>query len=314
MGKIVICGEALTDFVPRNSGQETAFVAKPGGSPYNASKAAALAGGQAYFHGAISRDFLGDMLYKDLIESTVDPELVVRSDKPTTLAFVDISSGSPRYAFFNADSASLGFVPSLDSFDAGPDLILGLGSIALIDPPAADAIAKFAIQTSARALIALDPNVRSNMILDRPAWEARINSILEVASILKLSTEDLAFLRPGQSASDFARTMLGKGIGIVFVTDGKHGATAYNREGSARLVPHEVEIVDTVGAGDSFMGAALVRISEMGIRSKSDLERLNRGDLFDILRFAVTGATLNCTRSGCSPPSRAKIDAAMQGI
>ena len=311
MSKIIVCGEALIDFVPRKIGNDAAYVSKPGGSPFNIAKAAALAGGEAYFHGALSTDFFGEVLLSDLRAAGVSDELVEFSDKLTTLAFVDFSGLSPRYAFYNVDTPSVGFKPGIGDFELGENAILAVGSISLIDLPAADRIVEFAVAESRRALLAFDPNVRSQMIVDRSEWEQRIKKILDAASIVKLSSEDLGHIAPGASRDSFVSDMLSKGAALVLVTDGENGSTAFTRNGHAVANASEVSVVDTVGAGDSFMGAALVWISEQGMSDRNLLTELSSGKLADMLEFATQAAAINCTRAGCIPPARVEIDEAV---
>ena len=312
LGKIIVCGEALIDLVPREVDSEAAYVAKPGGSPFNIAKAAALAGGESYFHGALSTDFFGEVLLSDLRAAGVRDDLVHFSDKLTTLAFVDFSGLSPRYAFYNVDTPSVSFSPGIGDFELGGNAMLAVGSISLIDQPAADRIAEFAIAESKRTLLAFDPNVRPQMIRDRSDWDRRIENILDAASVVKLSTEDLSYIAPDATKDSFASRMLSSGTGLVLVTDGENGSTAFTRSGNSVAFTPEITVVDTVGAGDSFMGAALVWIAERGISDLEGLWELSSEMLAELLEFATHAASINCTRAGCSPPTRDEIDEAVK--
>lgn len=311
LSKIIVCGEALIDLVPREIGNESAYVAKPGGSPFNIAKAAALAGGESYFHGALSTDFFGEDLLSDMRAAGVRDELVRFSDKLTTLAFVKFSGLAPRYAFYNSDTPSVSFRPGIGEFELGDNPMLTVGSISLIDQPAADRIVEFSIAESKRTLLAFDPNVRPQMIRDRSAWDRIINRVLDAASVIKLSSEDLEYIAPDAQADSFASSMLSRGTELVLFTDGENGSTAFARSGYSVSNAPEVSVIDTVGAGDSFMGAALVWIAENGFSDRESLRGITSGKLAKLLEFAAHAASINCTREGCSPPTRAEIDLAI---
>ncbi|MEO1745329.1 MAG: PfkB family carbohydrate kinase, partial [Pseudomonadota bacterium] len=154
MSDIIFCGEALIDFVPRDvAGEGTAFLPKPGGSPFNATKAAAKAGGHALFCGAVSDEFFGDMLLADLEAAGVDVRLVQKLDHLTTLAFVDFSTGGPRYAFHDEGTASRNFAPGFGDWSPSGGSIVSFGSVSLIGNPAADAFADFAVAKSADMMV-----------------------------------------------------------------------------------------------------------------------------------------------------------------
>lgn len=106
MGTVWFMGEALIDFVPTMSPAGDAFAPRAGGSPFNAAKAAAQAGAKSGFLGAISNDLFGERLIADLEAHGVETRRTPRTDDPCTLAFVELTGGVARYAFFNALSAT----------------------------------------------------------------------------------------------------------------------------------------------------------------------------------------------------------------
>lgn len=309
MGRLFFCGEALIDFVPMTGADGTpGYAPKPGGSVYNAAKAAARAGGDSRFLGPISTDFFGDTLAAHLVETGVDISGAPRSPLPSTLAFVDLADGDPRYAFFNAGSAVANTAPSPDAIAPRPDDILDIGSISLIDNPGADNIARFALGLAPHLMLAIDPNARPSMTHAQSGWHARIAGLLDAAAIVRLSEEDLAFLAPGTGAEDFARTLLDRGTGLVVLTRGGAGALAWTRAGRADVVAPRVAVRDTVGAGDTLMGAMLAHLSIRGVAGTGALAALDADALGAMLAFATTAAALNCASVGCNPPSRDEIE------
>lgn len=310
MPKLNICGEALIDFVPFEGAEgQTGYTPKPGGSPYNAAKAAARAGADVSFLGAISSDFFGDQLKQHLEESGVYCDAVPRSRHPSTLAFVDLSSGDPRYAFFNNDTSTANMAPTAAMIDPQPGDILDVGSISLNDLPGADNITDFAVAMSRQMMVAIDPNARPGMIEDWPAWHSRMARLLEIASIIKLSVEDLQIIAPHQTAEQFARHHLEKSAGLVIVTDGGEGATGYSGTATHKAPTPEIVLADTVGAGDTLMGTMLAWILDQGLSDAGALRNLDEAGLTQMLRFATSAAAINCQSVGCNPPTRAEIEA-----
>ena len=306
MARVFVAGEALIDFVPgRTASGEAAFVPHPGGSPFNAAKAAALAGARTEFVGTLSNDFLGAMLHDDLSAAGVGLDRVDRSAKPSALAFVDLSTGEPAYAFHFEGTAEAEAAPSLD-LPPEPGDFVHVGSISLAGE-AADRIADFAVGQSKARMVSLDPNARPVLIADRAAWEARIERLVGVASVLKLSAEDLAYMEPGTDPVDYARAALERGVALAIVTGGGEGARALTRSGSAVVAAPKVDVADTVGAGDTLMGASLAWLQENGIGNREAMASLDAAALEQLLRFATVAAAINCTRAGCKPPTRDEI-------
>lgn len=302
MARIYVCGEAIIDFVQVTSDDGPAFRPLPGGSPFNITKAAAQAGSEASFLGAISTDLFGAQLMADLEAYGVDTTLTPRSDDPSTLAFVDTSSGEPEYAFFDRQSVSANMAPDASTVPAGKGDILTIGSISLIPQPAADNITRLAQDLSGRMMIAMDPNVRANMIHDRDDWEKRIETLFDLCAIVKISAEDLAYLRPGQNKHDFARSLLSRGVALVVVTGGAEGAVGLTADAECEARAPRVQLVDTVGAGDTFMGNLLAGLQRAKCESAADITALSQAELSSILETAGWAAAINCTRKGCQPP------------
>ena len=314
MAKLWFLGEALIDFVPVPAPDGgPAFAPRCGGSLFNAAKAAALAGADVGFLGALSTDLFGQMLAADLAAHGIDTARAPRMEEPTTLAFVDIQQGEPRYAFFNKDTATRRVAPDPAAFAPGPGDVVDMGSISLIDLPGADAIAAFAKGVAGRARISIDPNARPGMTPDPDAWRARIGRILAVADIVRLSVEDLAFLSPGQTPAAFAEVQLGRGSSLVVVTHGPEGAAGWTAAGHVRVPGQRVDVVDTVGAGDTLMGVLLAQLAAGGHTLPGMLERLPTDMLQQALAHAVAAAALNCRASGCSPPRAEAVAAFLSG-
>ncbi len=313
MTEIVVCGEALIDFVPFTQTEGThagrlGYIPYPGGSPFNAAKAAARAlepgtGRRVGFAGAVSTDFFGAMLRRDLSAAGVDLSLLQTVPLNTTSAFVDFSGGSPAYAFHNAGTANERFDPAAGPALSASTCWLHVGSVSLIDQPAADNIAAFAIAAAGERLLSVDPNVRAGMINDPACWRARLDRLIAAAALVKLSDEDLAYMAgPGGDAAAQAAALRAMGPSLVLVSEGARGVWALWSGGETRVPAPQVSVVDTVGAGDTLMGACLAWLVDHGVSNRRALDGLGQGDIETMLAFATRAAALNCTQAGCNPP------------
>ena len=305
---ILSCGEALIDFVPR-PGDEAAFVPRPGGSPFNLAIAARRLGAPAGFLGRISRDLFGEELFGKLAEEGVDCRYVARSKNPTTLAFVRLAEREePQYAFFSENTADRTMAPS-HLPDRLPDEVtcLEFGSISLLWEPQGDTIRQLVRREAGRRALSFDPNIRPDLVQDRGAFVQETEDMVGLSTIVKASVADLAFLYPGKPADKVAGEWLVSGAGLVVLTRGKDGGVLYAPSFRIEEPEYVVAVEDTIGAGDTFHAAFLVRLHEMGLLSPRMAENLHRDAARDALRFAVKASSLNCTRRGADPPTIAEM-------
>jgi fructokinase len=303
---ILVAGESLIDLI---IGPEGTVHASPGGGPFNAARTIARLGQRARFLGRFSADPFGQVLTDKLVKDQVEVAVPERLAEPTALAIVALSeSGVPQYWFHLTGTA--GFV--LDEQTAAGALRAGVaalhvGSLGLVvEPMAAELEHLVHHQLPEPVLLLFDPNWRSQAIPDPDAHRARIRRILPRADILKVSTEDLAFLVPEAHLPEAARTLLGWGARCVLVSDGPAPISVFTRDVHLSVPVPPVEVVDTVGAGDALGGAFLAWWAE---------HKLGREHLADptLLGAAVTAAAsvaaVTCSRAGAEPPWRHELDA-----
>jgi fructokinase len=311
---IVCCGEALMDMVPaegrhKAGGGEDAFLARPGGCAFNTAIAAARLGAKVSFLGRIGTDFLGEALHEALSRNGVDTSHVARRDQPCTLAFVQRdSAGDAKYAFYSLGAADR----SLETADLPPRLggeaaFLVAGSISMLQEPIASTIEALISREKRRLLVSLDPNVRPSLIADRPGYLARMARWASMSAIVKASSEDLAWLYPEIPAADRAASFLEAGAELVVETRGEAGAIARTRRARAEAPAFKVAIADTIGAGDTFHAALLLKLEEARITTRAALAGLGEGSLLAMLEFAQAAAALCCSRVGAQSPSLAEV-------
>ncbi len=304
--RIFFCGEALIDFITPDG---LNYRAATGGSPFNAAKAAARAGADAHFCGSVSHDLFGEMILSDLDLFGVDSTHAPRSDRPTVLGFVQVTEDEhPIYAFFDRESCMVNMQPELPPGLCRSGDVMVIGSISLIVSPGADRIEEFALTQTENTILAVDPNVRPTMISGHDGWYPRIMRLLNAAAIIKISTEDLDYLKPGISSENFALERLKQGSSLIIVTDGEKGASAWSRNGNASVNGIYTTGGDTVGAGDTIMGFSLAWLAEREYTLCHRLDALDDAELETMLTFANMAAAINCESVGCAPPFRDDVE------
>ena len=188
MARIFCAGEALIDMLPgRTEAGATAFVPHPGGSVFNTAVALGRLGAQVALISGVSEDLFGAMLAGGLTASGVETGCLIRSARPTTLAFVTLTDGEARYAFYDEATAGRmltpGDIPALPPPDATGGALF-LGGISLAVEPCASAYEALARREAGRRLIVLDPNIRPGFIADEAAFRARLGRLMALADIV----------------------------------------------------------------------------------------------------------------------------------
>ncbi len=194
--------------------------------------------------------------------------------------------------------------------DVGPDIkALYFGGISLCSEPAASAYEKLAIREAAHKVLMIDPNIRTGFIEDEVAYRARLDRIIAVADIVKVSDEDLDWMLPKTESLDAKIAALHqKGAGLVILTKGRDGASAYlKRQDVVNVNAPEVTVVDTVGAGDTFNAGFLAQLHNTGLLDKQALMEIRANDIVHALEYAAKVAAITVSRSGANSPYLAEL-------
>jgi fructokinase len=305
---ILVCGDCLIDFMPvRLPNGRDAYVPAVGGSCLNIATAIGRLGVPAGFTSGISSDMFGESIAAHLTASGVDISRVTRSARETTLAFVRYEGTSARYAFYDEGSAARMWTFEPPRVPLTGIQALHFGSTTLINEPSAGETKRLVEAARPGATITFDPNCRPGLIADLAAYRAAMEAMMSLADIVKLSTEDLDYLRPGSSPEDAARAWLAAGAALVVVTAGEAGATAFGRDAKVHRPAHPTKLVDTIGAGDTFHAAMLVNLYETGALARDRLRRLSGDAIAAALDFASAAAAITCSRPGADPPWRKEM-------
>lgn len=302
---ILCCGEALIDMIPKptKSGAE-GFVPHSGGAVFNTSIALGRLGVQAGLLSGVSRDMFGQQLLAELAASHVDATHVIASDRPTTLAFVKLTDGHATYSFFDENSAGRMLEPT--DMPALPDTVEALffGGISLACEPGADAYAALLKNNAQARVVMMDPNIRPTFIQDEARYRSRLDAMIAQTDIIKVSDEDLDWLLPEPLSHDSkVQALHHKGPTLIIVTRGSDGATGYMRGNiPVTASAKKVEVVDTVGAGDTFNAGFLAKLSQLGLLQKDALKTLSPEALEDALAYGAQVAAITVSRAGANPP------------
>lgn len=311
----VVCGEALFDLFGDGDATDLRFDARIGGSPFNVAVGLARLGQPSALFTGISTDPLGARLFATLEAEAVRTDFLKRVDEPTTLSVVSLSpDGQPHYAFYGEGAADRSVTP-----DNVPTLgtdVWGVhaGSYSLVVEPVADAILALFQREKGRRLLTLDPNVRLTVEPEANVWRERIDRLAGLADVVKVSDEDIALLYPGATSAEAAAQWLAAGTAVVFVTRGALGVEVHRPDGHLAVAGRKIDVVDTVGAGDTFQAALIAGLAERGIRSRKVLVSAPAEALLGLAKFAVDAAATTCTRRGADLPRRADLKAYAEDV
>ncbi len=301
MTRGLVIGESLIDIV---GGEEHV-----GGSPLNVAVGLGRLGRDVDFLTRIGDDEHGRRITEYVNDAGVQLLSESRTTGRTATARATVADdGSADYEF-DLDWQLSG-TPTV-----APPLLVHTGSIAAVQEPGCLAVAALVDAYHLSATVSYDPNVRPSLIADRELARQRIEHLVERSDIVKVSEEDLYWLDPDRSPEQIARTWLALGSALVVVTMADQGAMAVCVAGEARVPTRAVQVVDTVGAGDSFMVGlldALWGAGLLGAERRAELAGIGIDALTAVLEAGSATAALTVGRAGADLPDRAALAAASQ--
>jgi fructokinase len=310
---LLSCGDALIDFLPVTSADgRDALVPVVGGSCLNIAVGMARLGAPAGFVGGISTDLFGRMIADHASASEVDLRYATRGDHQTTLAFVRSVAGEPQYAFYDEATASRSWTYRRGAIPFDEIEAIHVGSTTLTTESGAAETLAMVDDARGSVTIAFDPNCRPNLVRDRRRYVDQMDGFAARADIVRMSDVDFEFLYGGGDHAGKANSLLDAGTGLVVVTRGTKGAQAWHRQaGAVDVKAPAVDVVDTIGAGDSFQAALLFALRAIGRIGKVSLAQATSEEVGRALSFATDCAALTCGRAGADPPRASDIGAAL---
>jgi fructokinase len=301
--EIVVCGEALIDMI--SNGDDTQHAA-PGGGPFNTARALARLGVPTAFLGRLSDDVFGRQLADLLVSDGASLELASIGSEPTTIAMADIDSkGFAEYQFLVQGTSAPNLTPEMVPERFGPQVnAIHVGTLGLVLEPMASTLVDLIRREHGQRLVMLDPNIRVGLVPDSE-YRDHLSTAISHSTIVKASVADLAWLYPGLGYEEAAERVLREGVSLAVVTLGAEGAFGAHRDTRIHVAAPQVEVVDTIGAGDAFGAGLLAWLHDHGaIRPDLSLEP---AELREALGFACLAGALTCTRAGAEPPRTAEM-------
>jgi fructokinase len=313
VGKIVTLGEVVADVYREEmpSEVEMPFTARPGGAPANVAVAAARLGAEAAFIGRLGDDLFGEFILRALEAVGVDTSAVVHQPPPTrtTLAFVEVAEdGDREFTFYRS-------VPAADELLSPEDIkretlsgasFANFGSIPLIQDPVRSATRKFAeLAREMDVPVAFDINLRRHLWESVETARKTIEPMLDLATVVKLSDDELSPVLKTEDAEEAAKILLDRGVSLVLISMGGEGAFYATRHFSGSMPTFEIErVVDATGAGDAFLGATLTHLSE------SPEWLSNEAAVREAVRRGTAAGALACTDYGAmrALPTREELE------
>lgn len=284
---IIAFGEALVDMLSSRLGDATdqsteTFTPYAGGAPANVAVACALLGAPSRFLGMLGADYFGDFLVGELAAHGVDTSGVLRTDAArTALAFVSRDAhGERTFDFYRPPAADLLY--RLEHLPVGvfsEPVILHLCTNSLTEKAIADTTLGMADMASrADGLVSVDANLRHNLWPGNQAEIGLVTRLLDRAQLVKLSREELDYLRAEHPADAWLSERLAAGVKLIVVTDGANPVEVRTVETRFHVTPPQVSAVDTTAGGDAFIGGLLAMLTETGLDEAwhRDAARLER--------------------------------------
>ncbi len=307
MKKVICFGEALIDMLSNRTGggsqngQET-FTKFPGGAPANVAVAIGKLGGKVYFAGKVGADMFGDCLRDAMAEAGVRTDYLLQTDEAkTALAFVSLDEqGERSFEFYRSPSADLLFREEefQDSWFAEPGLFHFCSNTLTEAPIRAATLAGVRKAKAAGFLVSFDINLRTNLWPKGQDPMAHIWQAIEQTDLLKLCTEELAFLCRDMSEDAVIGKIRDAGVSLILITDGGNPLRYIGREIQGSLIPPETKVVDSTAAGDAFTGGVLFALAQQGTGRKQLASLNDRKQLEQVLAMGMRCGAFAVSRKG----------------
>ncbi|MFA8441461.1 carbohydrate kinase [Yoonia sp.] len=295
---ILCCGEALIDMLPRETAAgESAFAPHAGGSVFNTAIALGRLDAPVQFFSGLSSDLFGDVLRAELAASQVDASPADISDRPTTLAFVKLTDGHASYAFYDENTA--GRMLSADDLPKVSADALFFGGISLMVEPSGASYEALMLREAPNRLTMIDPNIRPSFIRDETAYRTRLTRMMGAADIIKTSDEDFEWIVGNADANAL---LASTGAQVILLTRGGDGVSIVTADGTYDVAAEKAQVVDTVGAGDTFSAGFMAQLHKSGHLTKDGIKQATETDLRAAAAFGAKVAAITVSRAGANPP------------
>jgi len=304
---IICAGESLIDmvsFVTENG--EVQYSPHVGGSILNSAIALGRLGADAYYCGAVSNDTYGGLIEDCLKDSKVQEDFIIKTNRPTTLAYADVTDGVAKYSFVDEHSAGRlidenSLKPFVNKINNAKALLVG--GISLQAEPCGTNWQWLVEQVAGHCVIYFDANIRPDFIEDKDKYLERFERLTRKVDIIKISEEDYSYLYGTKDFEKVSAEWLEGGIKMIVLTLGEKGAKVmYGGGKEIRVGIEPVKAIDTIGAGDSFNAGFLFDLDKQKMLDQEKLASIDTSTLQKTLTFANQVASFTVTQKGANPP------------
>jgi len=305
---IICAGESLIDMVSfATENGEVQFSPHVGGSILNSAIALGRLGADTYFCGAISNDTFGGLIQDCYRDSRVQEDFIIKTNRPTTLAYSDISDdGIAQYRFVDEHSAGRlidknSLKPFVNKIKNSKALLVG--GLSLQAEPSGTSWQWVVEQVAGYCVIYFDANIRPNFIEDKAKYLKRFTQLTKKVDIIKVSEEDYSYLYGEHDFAKLSSEWLEKGVKLIILTQGEKGTKVIYSGGKEITVGVEpVKVIDTIAAGDSFNAGFLFDLDKQKMLDRKKLASISTSTLHKTLTFANKVARFTVTQKGANPP------------
>lgn len=314
---IVALGEILIDFVEVGHSDEPLpkYVAQPGGAPANVLCTASRFSRRCALIGKVGQDKFGEQLMQTLHQHEIEANNVIVSPRyNTTLAFVHLDpNGDRSFSFYREGCAdTMLFQDEIDETLLATCKVFHFGSNSLTSNVNKQST-HYALHLAKQhgAIISFDPNIRTNLWKDSREIKPAILELLAFVDILKLSEEELHFLTGMKNNTEAIKVLhVSYRTPLIVVTLGSQGAMYFYNGEINEVAGFNVQVVDTTGAGDCFIGAFLATLLE----GDAPLNRWTDQEISHAINVANAAGALSTTKYGAIPsiPTIGQINALLR--
>jgi len=320
---ILVAGEALIDLIG-HEGDNGGYLPVVGGANANVAMALAKADVPHRFLARISSDSFGQKIRSHLQSYNVDLSLAVDAAEQTTLAIATIdSSGVASYSFYINGTADWAWdsaeLPGVEAITELGAKAVQFGCLTAAIEPGSTVLANWLTELANFGDITLshDLNIRPSLGFDRATELDRVTTLNSISHIIKASDADIEWLfdlAPGANLDEIANNWTNQGQ-LLIITRGSDGVQVHHNGGRLEVAAQKILLVDTVGAGDTFMANFLIKLDDfgaLGSNPRAKLESLSSDQLVEALNYATAAAAIVCERAGCQPPTRQEVERRLQ--
>jgi len=300
---IICAGESLIDMVSFRG--EPEYTPHVGGSNFNSSIALGRLGANSYYFGAVSHDTYGELIEDCLRRSNVKEDFIIKTNRPTTLAYADVVNSIAEYTFVDEHSAGRlldqkALNPFINRVKKAKALLVG--GISLQAEPCGSSWQWLIEQVSGHLPIYFDANIRPDFIENKQNYIARFIELTYKVDIIKISDEDYRYLYGAQDFNKVSKDWLDNGAKLVILTLGSKGSKViYGHGDEVFAESQKVDVVDTIAAGDTFNAGFLLSLDEQGLLDRVSLDIISDTQLEKVSNFANKVAIFKVTKKGANP-------------